>query len=885
MKKLIAILFIGIIGTSVSAHEGMWIPSLLKALEDDMQSKGLKLSADDIYSINHSSLKDAIVHFGGGCTAEVVSKNGLILTNHHCGYGQIQQHSSLENDYLKNGFWAMSSAEELKNPGLTATFIVRIEDVTKQINEEAAKNSDPAASYQLMKALSDKLTKEAVEGTNHKAAIKPFNYGNEYYMIVTETFDDVRLVGAPPSAIGKFGGDTDNWVWPRHTGDFSVFRIYSNKENKPAAISDENIPYSPKSWLPVSMEGLEEDDFTMVFGFPGRTQQYLSSYAVKDYIETINPARIAMRKESLKIIDAAMASSDKTRIQYASKQSRISNAYKKWIGQNLGLKKKGAIAKKEALEAEYLKRVPRDGKYKNVLQDLKINQKAISAHELGYNLYWEIWYYGPEIIRFSHGFKDLLSEDFAGKVEKKRKNIQNYFKNYNVDVDKKVFAKLLKMYYNFLLDDQKPELLKEINKKYNGNFELYADHVYKKSFFSSQSRVERLLNLNEKKMLNALKRDPVYVLATKIKENNDSKIVSKYREYAIEINGLMKRFVQAQQEYFPEKTFWADANSTLRLTYGKVESTQPRDGMKYTWYTTLDGIIEKNNTGESDFAIPDRLRTLWEKKDYGQYATNGDLRICFLGSNHTTGGNSGSPVINGEGHLVGINFDRSWESTMSDIMFDGDICRNIMVDIKYVLWVMDKYAGAGHLVDEMTLVDEDWRKEQIVKANKKKIEQYSNRLRAVPSDIYALTGRAEIYQELGRELEAMADLNEALKIAPKNTSALNQRATYNLDAGKIGDAMDDISLSLKINNSDNSEAYFVRGLLYSGQKKYEDAIKDYDKVIDMDYTAYKAYYNRGVCYRALGDVDEACSNFEISKLMGSENAEKMYHLNCEFGAW
>ncbi len=885
MKKLIALilpLFIAFYGV---AHEGMWIPSLLKALEDDMQAQGMKLTAEEIYSINQSSLKDAIVHFGGGCTAEVVSKNGLILTNHHCGYSQIQSHSSTEHNYLKDGFWAMDHSQELKNPGLTATFIVRIEDVTDQVNGAVKDGMDKRDAFKAKYEKGQALAKEATEGTGYKAVVKAFNYGNSYYMIVTETFNDVRLVGAPPSDIGKFGGDTDNWVWPRHTGDFSVFRIYADKENNPADVSDDNVPYSPKKWLPVSMEGLEQGDFTMVFGFPGTTNQYLTSYAVDTYINKINPARISMREKSLAIIDVAMKRDEATYIKYASKQSRISNAYKKWVGQNLGLKKKDALGKKETLEAEYLKRVPRDGKYKNVLQDLKTKQAHYDKYDFAVKMFVEIWYYGPEIIRFSNGFENIGNEDFAKDVEKKKKNIEGYFKNYDEGVDKQIFAKLLKMYVDFLEPELRPDVVKTIDSKFGGDYEAYADFVFKKSNFTSKEKTLKLLSASEKKFKKMLLKDPAYQLSSSIYFAFDAEVKPDYYGTQVEINDLMKRFVAAQMEYFPEKTFWADANSTLRLTYGKAEGTLPRDGMKYTWYTTLDGIIEKNNTGNDDFHIPARLRELWEKKEYGRYATDGELRVCFLGSNHTTGGNSGSPVINGEGHLVGINFDRSWESTMSDIMFDPDICRNIMVDIKYVLWVMDVYAGAGHLVEEMTLVDAEYREDSEMSELKEKERVYSNRLRDVVNDVYALMGRADLYLEMGEDQKALADMNKAIEIDPKNVSAINMRAAYYADKKMYKEAMNDITKSLKLSKSDNLEAYFTRGLVYAEQDKFKEAIADFDKVIDLDYTFNKAYYNRGLCYAALGDVDEACRNFEIAKLMGDQSAEKMHYLNCEFGAW
>ena len=704
MKKFLTFQLILLLSYNLFAHEGMWIPSLLKALEGDMQSKGLKLSAEDIYSINQSSLKDAIVHFNGGCTAEVVSDKGLILTNHHCGYGQINQHSTLENNYLKNGFWAMSQSEELKNPGLTATFIVRIEDVTAKVNNGISDDIDTEAANLMRSDAIKKITSEAVEGTNYKAVIKPFYYGNEYYMIVSKTYKDVRLVGAPPSALGKFGGDTDNWVWPRHTCDFSVFRIYADKDNNPSDISDENVPYNPAHHFPVSLNGIKKDDFTMVFGFPGYTQQYLTSYAVKDYIDIINPSRIKMRELSLSVIDQAMAQSEKTFIQYASKQSRISNAYKKWIGQNLGLNEKDALAKKRLLEKEFLNRVAEDKKYKNLLDQMEGLQLKLTKYDQANSLFREIWYYGPEIFRFSKSFDKLISDFSDQRKEKKLSLAKEFYSKYDAKIDASILEKLLPVYFDFLDDDLEPTIKADIESKYNGNYKEYSKDIFAKSCFVSFSNLEKLMGCGLDKFKKKIESDPVYQLSKSIlsKYENDVK-PAFYTNYFL-MQDQMKKYVKAQMTYFPNKTFWADANSTLRLTYGKVEGSSPRDGMNYNWYTTLDGIIAKNNTGNPDFEIPLRLRELWEKKDYGKYGSNNQLNVCFLGSNHTTGGNSGSPAINAYGQLIGINFDRSWESTMSDIMFDPEICRNIMVDIRYVLWVIDKYAGAGYLVDEMSIV-------------------------------------------------------------------------------------------------------------------------------------------------------------------------------------
>ncbi len=869
------------ISISSFAHEGMWIPSLLKIVEGDMQAEGLKLSAEDIYSINHSSLKDAIVHFGGGCTAEIVSNRGLILTNHHCGLSQVQSHSSVENDYIKDGFWAMNMSEELKNPGLTATLIVRIEDVTDQVNEGVTKVMDTRTAYKKQYDNMQKITTAATTGNNYEAVVKSFYYGNEFYMIVTKTFKDVRLVGAPPAGIGKFGGDTDNWVWPRHTGDFSVFRIYADENNNPAEISDNNRPYSPDYALKVSMEGVKKGDFTMVFGFPGSTDQYLSSYEVDDYINVINPNRIAMRTASLDVIDAAMKTSDQIRIQYTSKQARISNAHKKWIGQNLGLKEKEALSKKKNFEAEFQKEVAVATEYKNILSDLKKNQENFIKYDLARSLFIEIWYYGPEIIRYAHGFDGLKDEDFMPTVRKGNEGYKSFFKNYNKELDKDIFEKLVKMYNTSLDHGLRPDGI-PTGSKYDY---LYAEQVYAKSVFCDSIKLKKFLSLPHKKMLKVLEKDPAYKLAQSIYLTYKGEVEPNYYEFYLQKEELMKKFLAAQMEYFPNKKFFADANSTLRLTYGKIEGAAPRDGMEYTYYTTLDGIIQKNNTGAEDFAMPARLRELWEKEDFGPYATDGELRICLLGSNHTTGGNSGSPALNGEGHLVGINFDRSWESTMSDIMFDPTICRNIMVDIKYVLWVIDKYAGAGHLVQEMQLVDADFRAQEILKEQKSKIKGYTNRLRDVPNDIYALMGRASVYRDMGMMNEHKQDVDAALAIDGKSVTLLNDKAKYLESDKEYAKALAVLKQSLKINSKDNAEAYFTRGWIYANQGKFKEAIQDFDMVIAIDYTFAKAYYTRGICHMELGDTDDACRNFEIAKNMGHDKAAYLYQMNCEFGAW
>ena len=711
MKKLFLFLWL-LITTSLYAHEGMWLPTLLNI--DAMQAMGLKLSAEDIYSVNHSSLKDAIVHFGGGCTAEIISADGLLLTNHHCGYSRIQAHSSVEHDYLKDGFWAMSRSEELSNPGLTATFIIQIVDVTGRVLDSVDENTPEEVRNGIIKANSLALVDEYTKGTVYNADVVAFDYGNAYYLILKETYKDVRLVGAPPSAIGKFGGDTDNWVWPRHTGDFSIFRIYTSPDGKPAEYSPENIPLKPRHHLPVNLKGIHEGDFTMVYGFPGRTYEYIHHKAVEYITKVSNPMRIGMRKKSLSIIDAAMENDDATRIKYAAKQSRISNAYKKWIGQDLGLEAYDAVGKKKAFEKEFdnkLRANPElENKYGGLTDELgKAVEEGMDAN-LARDYLIEFYFYGPEIFRFAGGFSTLAQMYLDGETDKAKMEEQMnklsdktaaFFKNYDVEVDRRIFEALWPVYLNGVPAKYKVDFGRDDVK----DTQKMADLFYGKSVFADREKLSGLLKKDGRKAAKKILKDPVYLAADAIINNYRDIVKPDYDLNNDRVNLLMRTYTRLQKELFPGKVFWPDANSTLRVTFGKAEGSKPRDGMAYTYRTTLTGIIQKSRTGNKDYVIPDRLYELWQSKDYGRYGEDGILPVCFLGSNHTTGGNSGSPAIDANGYLVGLNFDRTWESTMSDIMFDPAICRNIMVDIRYVLFIIDKYAGAGHLIDEMTLIE------------------------------------------------------------------------------------------------------------------------------------------------------------------------------------
>lgn len=714
MKKLFIVLFVVFSIRSIHSEEGMIIPTILGAFESDMQAMGMKLTAKDIFDVNNASIKDAIIHFGGGCTAEIVSKKGLIFTNHHCGLSQINSHSSLENNILKNGFWAKDVSEELRNEGLTAARMVNIKDVTDQVLE-GTENLTAQEAYNKIQTNIALLKAEAIKGTHFEADIKPFDFGNSYYLLVKETFRDVRLVGNPPETIGKFGGDTDNWVWPRHTGDFSVFRIYVGSDNKPADYSEGNIPYTPLHHLPISMKDKKEGDFTMVFGFPGRTDQHTTSDELDYIINELRPAQIRMRDLSLSVINAAMKSSEEIKLQYISKQARIANAWKKWIGQIDGLKRGNAVQVKKEYEKRYLDAAHSDdnwnNEYSKVVPSLNQIANSFKTYDFAYNLYNEYYYYGAEAFKLSRQMNEIVNsfeidsinkKEFVIRIKDLQPSIERFYKGYNAEVDKQIFE-LQSDYYkeNISNKDFIPASL------INRSAKELTKEIFEKSIFTNLDRYNNYIEkFHPIKSFKILENDPLLKLNREMETIFNEQLLGQLRLFYGQKNQLMKQYVKGKYEMFPDDKHWSDANSTLRITYGKLEGSIPRDGMKYTPYTTMGGIIEKFNTDNPDYDLLPRMLDLWEKKEYGGYDQDGELWICFTGSNHTTGGNSGSPVIDAEGNLMGLNFDRSWESTMSDYMFDASRCRNITVDVRYVLWVIDVYGEAGHLIEEMTLVRE-----------------------------------------------------------------------------------------------------------------------------------------------------------------------------------
>ena len=717
MKKLNLLLLISVflIGRAV-ADEGMWLPSLVQKLNiKDMQKMGFELDAEAIYSINSSSLKDAIVALDrGSCTAELISNDGLLLTNHHCGFDEIQQHSSVENDYLRDGFWAMSRNEELPNPGKTVTLLISIEDVSNIILAELTDSMTEDERTQKIREISLRLEREAKGNTHYETYVRDFFNSNEFFLFVTETFMDVRLVGAPPQSLGKFGGDTDNWTWPRHTGDFCLFRIYCSPDGKPAEYSEENIPYQPKYFLPISIKGVEKGDFAMVMGFPGTTNRYKTSHGVNYTMQVSNPIRIEVREKKLEIIAEHMKMSQKTRIQYASKYARSSNYYKHSIGQNKSLEALNVISKKETLEKEFTNWVNADAarkeKYGNALKYIA-ETYSDSNDSRAQEYFTETLLSGPEIFLFAIQMRSLVEilrnqERYISRMENIIAEIkewtQNYFKDYDAEIDKKLAGELMKLYADNNTSNYHPAFFTEIQEKYDGNFSKYAEEMFSKTIFANQSRMNAFL---DNPLLEVLENDMAFRAA--------QHIYDKYFEISwlatISSENLAKGnrlFVAGLMEMDKDKVFYPDANSTMRLTYGQVLDYEPRDGVIYKYYTTTKGYLEKEIPGDYEFDVPPKMKEMILANDFGRYADkDGNLRTCFITNNDITGGNSGSPVINGKGELIGIAFDGNWEAMSGDIAFEPELQRCINVDIRFVLWVIDKYASAKHLIDEMKIVE------------------------------------------------------------------------------------------------------------------------------------------------------------------------------------
>jgi hypothetical protein len=725
MKIRILALLALLIGAQpfLRADEGMWLPMFVERLNYvDMKEMGLKLTPEEIYSINHSSLKDAIVIFGGGCTGEIVSDQGLLLTNHHCGYGRIQAHSSVEHDYLTEGFWAEKMEDELANPNLSVSFLVRIEDVSTQILEVVNNEMTEEERGIAIRNKSKELQDEAKGDSDYRVSVRSFYEGNEYYLFVYEVYTDVRLVGAPPSSIGKFGADTDNWMWPRHTGDFSMFRVYTGKDGKPAEYSSENIPMKPKHHLPISIDGIKEGDFAMIMGYPGGTDRYMTSYGVKMALDISNQTVVDIRDVKLKIMMQDMQSDKDIRIKYASKYAGTANYWKYFIGQSKGLKRLKVYDKKVELENEFTNWVnekeERKEKYGEALKYIAEAYKQMSEYELTSIYTREAIQRGSEIIGFSGRFSNLKKELSEKEPNQEKVNemvaeikasMDDYFKNYNAPTDEKLLGAMLGMYYKNVPADQQPEYVKEIAKKYKDDFNAYAQKVFETSYFVSPEKVTELL---EKPSLKKIENDLAYKTAKNILNTYYDVIYPNITQSTDKLEKGNRLFVAGLREMQTDRKFYPDANFTMRLTYGQVLDYYPADAIHYNYYTTLEGVMEKEDPNNWEFVVHPKLKELYEKKDYGKYGEGKTMKVCFLTNHDITGGNSGSPVMNGYGDLIGLAFDGNWEAMSGDIAYEPELQRTINVDIRYVLFIIDKFAGANRLIDEMDLVS---RKDELQK--------------------------------------------------------------------------------------------------------------------------------------------------------------------------
>lgn len=715
MKRLTS-LFLGIallFSMSAKADEGMWLLPLIQKLNiGKMTELGLQLTAEDIYSVNHSSVKDAILIFGGGCTAEVVSPQGLVLTNHHCGYGSIQQHSTVEHDYLTNGFWAMSKAEELPNPNLSVTFLEYITDVTARINAKLNDGMSEADRAAAIRDESQKIQSEIKTDKFHSARVTSFFGGNQFFLLVYTQYRDVRLVGAPPSSIGKFGADTDNWMWPRQTGDFSVFRIYMSPDGNPADFSDKNVPLKPKHYLPVSVKGVKEGDYTMIMGYPGRTTRYMTSMEVEDVLKITHPNRIKIRGVKQEIMLADMLADPKVKIQYSSKYSGSTNYYKNSIGQVAALKRLKVAEQKKELEDQFVKWIAQDPalqkKYGDALTLIKTSIDGRAPYNNASQYFSECFSQGSEIIGLAGQLGGALANMITNEkdpaklkesTQRMKANLDAFFKDYNKPTDQKVTAAMFELFCKDVPAEFKPDIYDLINKKFKGCGVEFSNKMFATSIFCDQAKLGAFLDNPSMKVLD---KDLAYIASNSINKKS-GEIRTELMKYSSDLAKGQRLWIDGLMAMQKDRVFYPDANSTMRLTYGTVQSYDPMDAVHYKYFTTLDGVMQKEVPGDWEFDVPAKLKELYKAKDYGIYGEGGVMKIGFISNNDITGGNSGSPVLNAKGELLGLAFDGNWEAMSGDVAFEPNLQRTISVDIRYVLFIMDKYAGAKHLVDEMTL--------------------------------------------------------------------------------------------------------------------------------------------------------------------------------------
>ena len=713
-RKVIIVLAFVLFSLHLFAQGGMWLPNAINGdIEKDMQRLGMKMSADDIYNTDKASLKDAIVQFGGGCTGEVISPKGLLLTNHHCGYGAIQRLSTVENNLLKNGYWAKSFEEELPAKGLTVTFIDRIEDVTNEILKNITYDLPLETRQSIIDKNVDSLSKATIVKDYQTVEIKPFYYGNKYYLFVKNIYKDIRLVGVGPEAIGKFGADTDNWMWPRHNADFSIFRIYVDKNNLPAEYSKDNVPYTPKHYLPVSLKEINEDDFTLVFGFPGRTQEYLPAIAVDQIANKLDPVRISIREAALNVMDKYMRKDEATRLKYASKYAGIANYWKKWIGESQGINRVHAVTRKKEMENEFMDKLDNNpaakAKYGNILHKFDSLYTEFEPYNIAQNAIYESFFRSIDFMRvmsYLNRLKNYYDNNGKEGYDKFKARLLPYlkgmYKGFDATIDKDVFATLVKKYALESKPDFVPESIK--NLKSEQQFNDFSDKIYSSKITDYNSLAAIIDTTNIDWAISQFEKEPGFVFAKEINDITANKISPAYNQINAQINDLQKLYMKALMEMFPGKSFFPDANSTIRITYGQVKGYHPRDAIYYEPISHIEGVIEKYKPGDYEFDLPQKFLDIYETKDFGNYTDkSGSVPVCFIATNHTTGGNSGSPALDAEGNLIGLNFDRVWEGTMSDLYYDPSICRNIMVDARYILFIIEKYGNAKRLIDEMEI--------------------------------------------------------------------------------------------------------------------------------------------------------------------------------------
>jgi len=701
-----------LISTMVRADEGMWLLPLLEQLNiKTMKSQGLKLTAEDIYSINKSSLKDAIVIFGGGCTGEIISEQGLILTNHHCGYGSIQRHSTTEHDYLKDGFWAKTLEEEIPTPGLAVTFLVRLEDVTSQVNAVINVNMTEQERNKAIETVAKEIETKAKEGNTYTATVRNYYGGNQFFLLIYEVYRDVRMVGAPPSSIGKFGADTDNWMWPRHTGDFSMFRVYASKENKPAEFSKDNVPFKPKKALTVSIKGVKKDDFTMVMGYPGRTQRYMTSMELESVIKISNTNRIFIRGVRQEIILKDMLADRAINIQYASKYSGSTNYWKNSIGQNKALKRLKVYDQKKQGEEKFTAWVnaypDRIAKYGEALGLIKEGVEGTNEISHVTQYIGEALTRGTELISIA-GAAAMLKEDLdSNKTDKIKRDIaglkkraEGFYKDYSASTDRKVAKAMFRIFSENVDKKYQPDIFLTIEEKYGNNFDQFIDNMFDNSIFADQAKLNSFI---ENPNAEVLANDPAFIAAQSINKKS-TELFNLQMPFMVKQSKGQRLYIAGILEMNQGKAMYPDANSTMRLTYGKVADYYPMDAVHYDFLTTLEGVMEKEDPDNWEFVVPEKLKELYKAKDYGRYGVNGKMPVAFITTNDITGGNSGSPVLNAKGELIGCAFDGNWEAMSGDIVFENQLQRCINVDIRYVLFIVDKYAGATRLINEMKIV-------------------------------------------------------------------------------------------------------------------------------------------------------------------------------------